>query len=403
MYIKVFYFIPFLICVYSGINSQDVAFKYNFDDCTYEDSTSGFPGLTPGGSPQCVCGIGGKSIYLNGGNDFLSASNQANSLLSEDFTLDFYFWLEDLPGEVDILSHRNGCNSLDSLMALSYFSSSGELLFEIASNVNNYHSVRKKLSTQSCWHRFTLVKFKLEYLVYFDNELVKRIISKENIVFSRLAKLAFSDSPCNINNRTTRFKGHIDEITLYKRALSDLEIIDLFDYPDKIITPNTTIFKGESIILETGNTCAALISWTPAASLDNASDPSPVANPEESTTYQVVFNNGVCTSIDTVRIFVADKEKLDCKKLLLPRAFTPNNDGLNDQFGISNIFLIEKLEYFEVFDRWGAKVWETNDINEKWDGTKKGQPLNGGMYLYKIKYVCNSTEQINIDNFTLLR
>ena len=113
---------------------------------------------------------------------------------------------------------------------------------------------------------------------------------------------------------------------------------------------------------------------------------SPLATPIESTTYRVSYNNGTCTSTDTVRIFVADKDKLDCDNLLLPKAFTPNNDGLNDRYGISNVFLIDTMEYFEIYDRWGAKVWETREAAEQWDGTLKGEPLNSGMYLYKIKY-----------------
>lgn len=128
------------------IFAQEVSFRYNFDDCTYEEASISFPGMTPGGNPQCVCGLGESSYYIDGGDDFLTVSNQANVLLDEDFTLDFYFWMDDQSGETDIFSHRNGCASLDSLMALRYFSATNELLFEIGSNVNNYHSVRSVLS-----------------------------------------------------------------------------------------------------------------------------------------------------------------------------------------------------------------------------------------------------------------
>ena len=383
--------------------AQEVVFRYNFDDCTYEDASIAFPGMTPGGSPLCVCGIGESSYFVDGSDDFLTVSNQANKLFDADFTLDFYFWMDDQIGETDIFSHRNGCASLDSLMALRYFSSTNELLFEIGSNVNNYHSVRSVLSEDICWHRFTLVKFQLEYLVYFDNKLVKRIISRENIGFSRNSGLTFANSPCNTVNQANKMKGRIDEVTLYKRALSDLEILNLYQYPDQIKTENTTIFKGESITLESGPSCASVVTWTPASTLDNANSESPLATPEESTTYHVSFNNGTCTSTDTVRIFVADKDKLDCDNLLFPKAFTPNNDGLNDRYGISNIFLIESIEYFEIYDRWGAKVWETKEAADQWDGTIKGQPLNSGMYLYKIKYTCGQEEKLNIDNFTLIR
>jgi len=395
--------VSFVLFSHPLIFTQEIAFRYNFDDCSYEDAIIGFPGITPGGSPECLCGLSKKSFYLDGSNDFLTLSNQVNPLLDEDFTLDLYFWIEDQNTESDIMSHRFGCTSLDSLMALRYLPSTNELLFEIASNVNNYHSVRKVLSKDNCWHRFTLVKFKLEYLVYIDNQLVKRILSRENINFSKRAELTFANSPCNIVNQAMKFKGRIDEIVLYKRALSEIEILNLFRFPDQIITASTTIFKGESILLEVGTSCASDIIWSPGASLDNPTLSSPTATPTVSTTFTATFNNGNCTSRDTIRIFVADKEKLDCNNLLLPKAFTPNNDGLNDRYGISNTFLIETMQYFEIYDRWGAKVWETREPTELWDGTLNGQPLNTGMYLYKIKYTCNQEEKLNINNFSLLR
>lgn len=127
------------------LQAQDKIFEFNFDDCTYEDATVSFPGITPSGSPGCICGVTGQSIDLNGSNDILVISNQANMHFEKDFTLEFYFWLDAPTQEVSIFSHRNGCTSLDSLMSLRYFAGSNDMLFELASSVNNYHSARAKL------------------------------------------------------------------------------------------------------------------------------------------------------------------------------------------------------------------------------------------------------------------
>lgn len=383
--------------------AQPVLFHYDFDDCTFEESGIKFPGITPGGDPECICGMGAQSMNLDGVNDYLTISEQANIYLDSNFTYDFYFKMNEQAGETDIFSLRNNCTSLDSLMSLRYFSSSNELVFEIGSNINNYYTVREKLDKGNCWHRFTLVKFELEYFIYLDNRLLRKFVSRENIRLTKIGKMNFGNSPCNTTNMARRFNGEIDEIRLYRRALSELEIIGNFRYPDRIITPNTTIFQGESITINTGTSCALNYIWTPANSLDNENAASPIATPEESTTYIVKFNNANCVSTDSVRIFVADKDKLDCTALLLPKAFTPNNDGLNDQYGISNTFIVESLDYFEIYDRWGAKIWDTKILNEKWDGTNQGVPLNGGMYLYKIKYNCNSEERVKVDNFMMIR
>ncbi|MBC7885999.1 MAG: hypothetical protein H7X99_11025, partial [Saprospiraceae bacterium] len=232
----------------SSVITQDKVFEFNFNDCTFEDASVEFPGITPGGNPTCECGINGKSYHLDGTSDFLTVSNLSNSYLSENFTLDFYFWLDQSSGEIDIFSHRNGCSNLDSLMALRYFSTNNEILFEISSNVNNYFSVRAPINNNICWHRFTLVKFNLEYLVYLDNKLIKKIISRENIVFSKLAEITFANSPCTT---AQKLNGRIDEISLFGRALSEIEIKGIYYFPDQIVTDNTTIFKGESITLET--------------------------------------------------------------------------------------------------------------------------------------------------------
>lgn len=386
-----------------GMVEGQVIFYYDFDDCTYEDSGLNFPGLKPGGNPKCICGLGEKSIFLDGTNDYLSLDEQATLKMDSDFTFDFYFQMEDKIGEIDIFSIRNGCNNLDSMMSLRYFSNTNDLTFEMGSNVNNYFTVKKKLDKGNCWHRFTLSKFALEYRVYFDNVLVKQFLSKEDIKFTRRNNFHFANSPCNNVLTSVKFKGYIDEIKLYNRALSDQEIIADFQYPDRIITENTTIFKGDNIQILTGESCAQNIAWTPASTLDNAQSGFPKASPDVTTTYQVLFNNGTCISKDSVTIYVAEKEKLDCTNLLLPKAFTPNNDGLNDRYGISNTFLVEQLSYFEIYNRWGAKLWETSDKNEMWDGTADFTLQNGGMYLYKIKYTCNGTEYTNIDNFMMLR
>ena len=386
-----------------NIDGQTKISSFTFNDCDFSDDIGRLPDIIVGGDPQCQCGVGSNGLILDGNDDYLAFSNMLNPFMDEDFTLDFYFWMDRNSGETDIFSLRNGCSNLDSLMSFRYFSDTDELLFELSSNVNNYHFARQKLASDRCWNRFTLVKFNLEYYVYINNELIKKIVSKEDVIFSRIAKLQFANSPCNVNNLARKFSGRLDEISLYDRAFSELEVGRSFSYPDRIITENTTIFNGDEIQLVLGPTCATNVQWSPVISLDNAALASPTAKPSSTTTYKVTINNGSCISTDTVRIFVADKDKLDCDKLLLPGAFTPNNDGLNDSYGISNTFIVDELQYFEIYDRWGALVWKASSLDDRWDGTFKGQPLNGGMYMYKIGYTCRETEKVNINNFTLIR
>jgi gliding motility-associated-like protein len=57
--------------------------------------------------------------------------------------------------------------------------------------------------------------------------------------------------------------------------------------------------------------------------------------------------------------------------MYVPNAFTPNSDGLNDGFKAVGVGIAQfKLQ---VFDRWGALVFETDDINNAWDGSINGK------------------------------
>ncbi len=70
----------------------------------------------------------------------------------------------------------------------------------------------------------------------------------------------------------------------------------------------------------------------------------------------------------------------------IPDAFTPNGDGRNDEYKPFFSYAPESY-YFAVYDRNGARVFQTENIDEAWDGhLKNGKPANEGVYAYYIKY-----------------
>lgn len=71
-------------------------------------------------------------------------------------------------------------------------------------------------------------------------------------------------------------------------------------------------------------------------------------------------------------------------KLAAPNAFTPNADGVNDNFRLVLTGDCGYTRYeFKVYDRWGRIVFETNDPTQEWDGTYDGQSLKEGVYLWQ--------------------
>jgi gliding motility-associated-like protein len=66
--------------------------------------------------------------------------------------------------------------------------------------------------------------------------------------------------------------------------------------------------------------------------------------------------------------------------IFFPNAFTPNGDGLND--GWSPIpFRIVEMKW-SVWNRYGEKVYETKEVEAKWDGKHKGRPQDMGNFVY---------------------
>lgn len=89
----------------------------------------------------------------------------------------------------------------------------------------------------------------------------------------------------------------------------------------------------------------------------------------------------------------------------IPNAFTPNGDGNNDFFEFyGNKPGIKQIEML-VFNRIGEKVFDSRDINFRWDGTFKGVIQNPGVYVYhmKVVYMDNQSDSGYKGTVTLLR
>ena len=109
------------------------------------------------------------------------------------------------------------------------------------------------------------------------------------------------------------------------------------------------------------------------------------------TTYTVRSSDKGCESVNTVTVFVVNKDSLECANLLLPGAFTPNGDGVNDIYEISNDFIIENMKSFDILDRWGELLFTTTQKDEGWDGSYKGKSCEPDpTYVYRIAYQCRA-------------
>jgi gliding motility-associated-like protein len=87
---------------------------------------------------------------------------------------------------------------------------------------------------------------------------------------------------------------------------------------------------------------------------------------------------------------------------LVPTAFTPNNDGRNDCYGIKDWPLAEKFE-MSIFNRWGELVFRTTDQFACWDGKLNGKDQPIGAYVYMIQATTNCGPTFKKGTFILVR
>jgi gliding motility-associated-like protein len=71
-------------------------------------------------------------------------------------------------------------------------------------------------------------------------------------------------------------------------------------------------------------------------------------------------------------------------EVFVPNAFTANGDNLNDGFGVKGLAINEYS--IRIYSRWGEKLYESENINEKWYPTYKNDDVMMGTYVYIITY-----------------
>ncbi len=70
--------------------------------------------------------------------------------------------------------------------------------------------------------------------------------------------------------------------------------------------------------------------------------------------------------------------------IFVPNAFTPNGDNLNEKFNVVPL-AVNQFE-IEIYNRWGERVYKTNDITKGWDGNYLDAPAQAGVYMYTLKF-----------------
>jgi gliding motility-associated-like protein len=171
---------------------------------------------------------------------------------------------------------------------------------------------------------------------------------------------------------------------------------------DGIVGFNDTVIVQANLLNEGTETN---ISWYPA-DLTDCDDCDEITFVATNTVFiEVTVGAAGCEQSDNLSIFV-EKES----QVFVPSVFTPNGDIANDFLQVSVGSYVQNITVFEIFDRWGNKVYGVNNIlpastgTSYWDGTLNGQNCQSGVYVYimEVEYL-DGTKQIVKGDVTLTR
>ncbi len=121
-------------------------------------------------------------------------------------------------------------------------------------------------------------------------------------------------------------------------------------------------------------------------------------NREQEIWVEITDEHG-CIGSDTIIINICN----DSKFLVVPTAFTPNDDGVNEVWEIDNLFVFEDVTV-DIFNRWGVRVFHSKgyDSDKYWNGKdEKGNELPMDSYYYVIDL--HNGEKPKIGNVTIIR
>lgn len=379
-------------------------FEGNLNDVTGNTSNTGLEV----GTPTYTCGISGQGLLLDGTNDqvrILSSAGISREFDTEDFTLSLYFKPVGINGTQYLFSKRDTACTGARQFAVTYFPGAGLVKTFLAQDEDKDVELNNIINNSGCWQHLTVVRDDIRIKVYINGEFQSERGTASRVNVETPGDIYIGGGDC-LGGIETPFSGIIDEVRIYDRALSSDEIRGLYFSPDKILTSDTIVFLGTSVDVRLGTSCGDSFTWTPPSSVMSPNDAEPTIDADEVGafvyTVQVKDQVSTCVASDSFRVTVVDPNSLPCK-VALANAFTPNLDNLNDSYGLSNPFAISDLISFEIFDRWGGKVFITNDAFAQWDGTFQGEKVNPGVFLWRAIYRCSGEEKSETGTVTVMR
>ena len=182
------------------------------------------------GVPKFIPGVVGQAIYFDGGDHRIIFPGRINRYLrsTRDFSISFFFRSTDLRNIASLMSKRHVCKGVN-MFDIRVGKNLGVELYE-----REYPRIRTNVGTaiqDGQWHHYVYVRKANRVWLYKDGVLVDKKRGLYVIGISDLTDFAINNSPCKGVDGTANLAGALDELKIYKKALSPKEVQRLLPRP----------------------------------------------------------------------------------------------------------------------------------------------------------------------------
>ncbi len=293
----------------------------------------------------------------------------------------------------DTLVNKFGCDSIHVDNIIQHSSSYDTLLYSLCSN-QSFVLPNGLLVTQTGIYRDTLVnQYLCDSFVVYDVKLVPARDTTLN------ARICIGDLYTLPNGHKVWLAGdYYDTISSSNGCDSAIHVrLSISQKPYIDLGPDTFVCLQQTLLLFVRDSIATQIRWSDGSVGSNYTVHLPG-------TYSVTVSNPPCLDAsDRIEI-----KQYDCQcNLVIPNAFSPNEDGLDDRFfPIIDCDLPYVDFVFRIFNRWGECVFYTSDpLNVGWDGVYRGRQQPISTFVYELIYTDPFTHirQFKKGNLELIR
>ena len=235
--------------------------------------------------------------------------------------------------------------------------------------------------------------------VICQNDSVQLIVSPPNKMIEWAPSTGLSNAgrydPIAFPQQTTTYTATLTDSVGCFSSTADIRVL-VKPLPGVEAGPDIVLpFNSPFTIDPQYSANVANYTWTPSDQLSCTTCPSPSGIALNSNLYTIEVNSDSgCVAKDSIRIIIECKDA----NLLMPTAFTPNGDNLNDVF-YPLTRGIQTIRRFAVFDRYGKMVHEArnfppNDKTYGWNGRIQSAEQSSMVYVYYLEAICDQGEKL---------